>query len=230
MSEGTLRVANLEVRGEGDRRLLAVPDLSITSGETVVIEGPSGAGKTTLLFAIAGLLDRAKGRVEWDGDEILARSARERAAFRRERLGLIFQEHHLFDEVGPLVNAGIAARYGSKANKRKAIVERARTLLQQFGIADDARSVASFSGGERQRIAAARALAHDPAVILADEPTASLDRANADRLISDLMGFARASGKTLIAVSHDRHLVEAADRRVRIVDGEIVSVPEGSVS
>lgn len=213
-----LSVAGLTVRAPGGRVLLSLPALDLAAGASLAVRGPSGAGKSTLLFALAGLLE-ATGRVCWGTTDLLGLPAAGRAAFRRAHVGLVFQDFLLFEELGAEANAALAAGF-APAPRRAAIRDRARQALSRLGLGDLAgRPAASFSGGERQRIAIARALAHDPAVILADEPTASLDRAAADRLIDDLVALARDEGRTLIVVSHDAALTGRLDRTIEIVDG-----------
>ncbi|MBF9032059.1 ATP-binding cassette domain-containing protein [Rhodobacterales bacterium HKCCE3408] len=216
-----LEVTDLTVAGEGGRRLIDVPALHIAPGERVVIRGPSGAGKSTLLYALAGLLP-VTGRIDWGGTDIAALSERRRTAFRRATFGLVFQDYLLFEELSPAANAAIAASFGPSAG-RAPIRDRAAGLLDRFGLVrGGARRVASFSGGERQRIAVARALAMDPPVILADEPTASLDRAMADRLIDDLLAACEGTGRTLIVVSHDPAFHDRLPRLIDMAEGRIV--------
>lgn len=219
----SLSVRDLEVSGEGGRRILSVPRLEIAAGSAVAVRGPSGAGKTTLLYALAGLVPLSAGRILWDDEDIAKLGERARTAFRRNSVGFVFQEHLLFEELSAQGNASLAALY-SAAGQRGAIRARAAEQLSRLGLdGTAARRSDSYSGGERQRIAVARALAADPDVILADEPTASLDRANADRLADDLLALARAEGRTLIAVSHDPALHERADRVLDIADGRLAS-------
>ena len=217
----TLRVEDLRVDAQEGRRLLHVPRLDVAAGEFVCVAGASGAGKSTLLFALAGLLERASGLASWDGTNLLAMSERARVAFRGERIGLVFQDFLLFDELGALDNAAMGGRWRADG-ERRGIEDRARELLTRFGLDPDERSaVERRSGGERQRIAVARALAIDPGVLLADEPTASLDRAAADRLVETLRDVAATRRCTLIAVSHDPAMHAAADRLVTLADGTL---------
>lgn len=214
-----LTVSGLKVAGDRGRIILHVEELAISPGEAVGVRGPSGAGKSTFLFAVAGLLPIAGGSVRWGEVELAALSDADRAAFRRDRIGMVFQDYLLFEELTPLANAGLAGAY-SRRDRRKPIASRAAGVLEKLGIGlDGARSVASFSGGERQRVAVARALATDPDIVLADEPTASLDRDAADRLVDDLVRLAREGGKTLIAVSHDPAVHARMDRMIEVVDG-----------
>jgi len=215
-----LSVSGLTVRSARGRVLLDVPELTVEAGALVGLRGPSGAGKSTFLYAIAGLLEQAEGRVLWGDDDLLALRPAGRAAFRAGRIGMIFQDFLLFEELGAGDNAAIAALFRPRG-ERAALRARAAAHLQALGIGNGARSVASFSGGERQRVAIARALAAEAPVLLADEPTASLDRASADRLIDDLVRLTRDLGATLIAVSHDTRLTDRMKRVLTLVDGRI---------
>ena len=207
------------VAGDDGRRILAVDHLEVGRGELVGIRGPSGAGKTTLLYVMAGLLRPARGRVRWDGIDLAALGEAARDGFRRDHMGMIFQDFLLFEELSPLANAAIVAAY-SPRGRRSGIRERAASLLARLQVPiDGGRGVNTFSGGERQRVAVSRALAGDPRIILADEPTASLDRATADRLIEDLLRTVRADGRTFIAVSHDPAILAETDRVIDVVDG-----------
>lgn len=218
-----LEIRDLVVSGDTGRLLLDVPGLSIAAGEAVCLRGASGAGKTTLLHVIAGLVAPRQGQVLWAGRDIAAMPAHAAADFRRRHVGFVFQEHLLFDELTAAGNAALAACYAPRRD-RATIRASARTALDRLGVAAraDARS-AFLSGGERQRVAVARALAGEPTVILADEPTASLDRANADRLTADLVGLARGLGRTLIVASHDPHLHAAVDRVIDLADGRLAA-------
>lgn len=214
-----LSVRDLVIEGDRGRELLRIGALDIDAGSRIGVRGPSGAGKSTFLYAIAGLIGLKAGSVTWGDEAISARSAAERARFRRERVGMIFQDFLLFEELPALGNAALAASYASRS-ERDRITGGAADMLARLGLGDhNERAVDTFSGGERQRVAVSRALAGDPPIILADEPTASLDRTAADRLIEDLADLAASRGKTLIAVSHDAALHERMDRVIDIVDG-----------
>ncbi|KGF66753.1 ABC transporter ATP-binding protein [Hoeflea sp. BAL378] len=215
-----LEVSNLSVTGAGGRVLVRAESLTIAPGESIGIRGPSGAGKSTLLYALAGLQPTARGVIRWGAADLVALGESERARFRRDHIGLVFQDFLLFEELTAQGNAALAAAFGARGGAAS-IRSRAGAVLERLGIGDTARTVDSFSGGERQRVAIARALANDPAIILADEPTASLDRDTADRMIDDLVDLARTGGKTLIAVSHDRTLLERMDRLVEVIDGRL---------
>lgn len=215
-----LTIDGLLVRQPGGRDLLSVPALEIPAGALVGVRGPSGAGKSTFLHAIAGLLETASGAVRWGETELLGLSDDRRARFRAGHIGMIFQDFLLFEELGALQNAALTALFRPAA-ERAALRARAADLLAGLGLESTPRPVASFSGGERQRVAVARALANEAAILLADEPTASLDRAAADRLIEDFVWLARDTGKTLIAVSHDTALLARMDRILTIEDGRL---------
>lgn len=218
-----LSVRALAVEGDRGRELLRVDELDLPAGSRIGIRGPSGAGKSTLLYVLAGLVPLKSGTVTWGGDMISACNAAERARFRRESVGMIFQDFLLFEELPALGNAALAGAYAGKAERGR-IAQGAAAMLTHLGLDDHkGRAVDTFSGGERQRVAVSRALAADPPIILADEPTASLDRDSADRLIEDLAALAEERGKTLIAVSHDAALHERMDRVIDIVDGRMIT-------
>lgn len=215
-----LIVRNLTVTSDRERRLLSVPHLDVPPGTSLGIRGPSGAGKSTLLYALAGLLETAKGEIAWGETALLGLSMEQRATFRSNHIGLIFQDFLLFDELSAAANASLPAMYLPK-HQRRALRDTANTQLAHLGLQEIHRRVDSFSGGERQRVAVARALSNDTDVLLADEPTASLDRTAADRLIKDLTALTRQTEKTLIAVSHDAHLLDHMDRVITVADGQV---------
>ncbi|WP_127144855.1 ABC transporter ATP-binding protein [Pelagibacterium montanilacus] len=216
-----LAIADLEVRATSGRTLLSVPELALAPGTCLGVRGPSGAGKSTFLFTIAGLVETATGSVNWGEHALASQSMEERARFRRRHVGMVFQDFLLFEELSALANASLPGAYAARG-RQAPIGEGAARALDRLGIAHGKRTVESFSGGERQRVAIARALAADPEILLADEPTASLDRATADALIADLVSLVRDEGKTLVAVSHDPAVHERMDRVIDIVDGRIV--------
>ena len=217
-----LRIEDLEVRSAENRILLSIPRLDLPAGGTLGIRGPSGAGKSTLLFALAGLQDRVSGHVRWGETDLAALKSGARTAFRARNVGIVFQDFLLFEELGPVANASLAAMYRPRSD-RAGIRDRARRLLGRFGIDEDGRTVPTLSGGERQRVAVARAMSGDAAILLADEPTANLDRDTGERLLADMLVRVRENGTTLVAVSHDDRLLARLDRVVKIVDGQMVS-------
>ena len=216
-----LAVHGLRVASPEGRDLLTVEALDAPAGALIGVRGPSGAGKTTLLHALAGLLDGAGGEVRWGGTDLLGLSAEGRAAFRAEHVGMIFQDFLLFEELGAQDNASVAAMFAPAA-QRGALRARAADGLRRLGLdPDDPRAVTTLSGGERQRVAVARALAGGAGILLADEPTASLHRDAADRLVDDLTLLVRGGGATLIAVSHDPALIARMDRVLTVGDGRL---------
>jgi ABC-type lipoprotein export system ATPase subunit len=222
----SLNVGDLVVRSDRGRMLLKVGSLAVPAGSLVGVRGPSGAGKSTLLYALAGLLDNAEGIVRWGDTDLRGLSPEGRASFRSRNMGMVFQDFLLFEELGAAGNAGIAAMF-LKRGDRAPLRERAAENLNALGLDPAAtRLVSSYSGGERQRIAVARALANDAAIILADEPTASLHREAADRLIDDLCRIVRETGKTLVTVSHDHVLIDRMDRVLTIEDGAVTEDSE----
>lgn len=212
-----LTIRDMTVRA-GGRVLLSVPALDLAAGSLTAIRGPSGAGKTTLLHALAGLI-AAQGRLVWGETDLVSLSQPARTRFRGQNIGMIFQDFLLFEELLARDNALVATAFRPD---RAALAALADTLMARLGVAQLAgRRADLLSGGERQRIAVVRALAHDPAILLADEPTASLDRPTADRLIGDLTRLARADGRTVIVVSHDADVWAAMDRVLTIRDARM---------
>ena len=185
--------------------LAILRDISFTveHGASLAIVGPSGSGKTTLLSIVSGLLVPDSGTVSIDGANPYALSESERVEFRRRTLGLVFQQHRLLPQLTALENVVLP----TLAGKRRATsedMERARALLSDVGLAERAtHRPGQLSGGECQRIAVARALMNAPALLVADEPTASLDRATADEMGGILLDLAARHGTTLLAATHD---------------------------
>jgi len=216
---GGLVVRDLRVRVASGRVVLDVSALDIARDEFVVLAGPSGAGKSTLLFTLAGLQVPGTGSIHWGDTDIATLGEAARARFRAERVGMVFQDFLLFDELSALDNAALSAAWGAP-DASATVRRRAAELLGWLGLdTADARPVSTLSGGERQRVAVARALATDPRIVLADEPTASLDREAADRLIVTLRRIVDERRRTVVVVSHDPALIASADRVVRLVDG-----------
>ncbi len=222
-----LRVEGLVIEASDGRRLLDVPRLDLPAGATLAVTGPSGAGKSSLLHALAGLLRPSQGQILWGDIDLASLSEPARARFRRERLGLVFQDFLLFEELGAIGNAAVAASF-APARERASIEAQAEGWLDRLGLGKRSeQSIRTYSGGERQRVAVARAMAHSPAVILADEPTANLDRASADRLIDDLVKVATQEGNTLIAVTHDAQLARSLGRELKLADGRVLEADLG---
>ena len=197
--------------------------LSFSPGEFVAITGPSGSGKSSLLYLL-GLLDRpTEGRVLLEGRDTAKLAPPELAALRLARLGFVFQFHFLLPEFSALDNVLIPIRRRG-ALEGRAARERAMALLDSLGLADAAAKLPEqLSGGMRQRVAVARALANDPALILADEPTGNLDTKNAAAVFDIFTRLVAEQKRTVIVVTHDAELAARAGRRVHLVDGRVVS-------
>jgi lipoprotein-releasing system ATP-binding protein len=179
-------------------------DLELQAGELRAILGPSGSGKTTLVHLLAGILPLQEGQLWWGDVEVGNLGEEELARLRREKVGLVFQHHYLLDELSALENVMLPGLIGGAPDQ-----SRARELLAAVGLADHAvRRPQELSGGERQRAAVARALYPRPRVVLADEPTGSLDRANARRVRDLLAALAKENGAAVLFATHDEALVD----------------------
>ena len=205
----------------GSLQVLRGIDLSVEEGQVVSIVGPSGAGKTTLL-QIMGTLDKADGgQVIINGQNISALNQKKLSRFRNKHLGFVFQFHQLLPEFTALENIMIPAFIGG-ADKKEA-EERARELLQFMGLADRATHKPNeLSGGEKQRVAVARALVNHPDVIMADEPSGSLDSRNKEELHKLFFDLRDKYGQTFIIVTHDESLATLTDRTIHMKDGIII--------
>ena len=205
----------------GSLQVLRGIDLEIKQGEVVSIVGPSGAGKTTLL-QIMGTLDRPdSGSVVIDRTEVSRLKERELAAFRNRHIGFVFQFHQLLPEFTALENVMIPAFIAGISPSEAEV--RARELLQLLGLPERAQHKPNeLSGGEKQRIAVARALMNRPAVILADEPSGSLDTHNKEELHQLFFDLRNRLGQTFVIVTHDEGLAQITDRTIHLKDGEVI--------
>lgn len=202
----------------GELEVLKGVNLTIKKGEIVAIVGKSGAGKTTLL-QIIGTLDRpTKGKVLIDGEDVFALSDTKIAAFRNHHIGFIFQFHQLLPEFTAIENVCIPAMIARE--KEADYKPRAEQLLRNMGLGERmGHKPNELSGGEKQRVAAARALMMHPDIILADEPTGSLDEKNKKELSDLLLQLRKEYGQTILLVTHDKELAGIADRIIEIKDG-----------
>jgi lipoprotein-releasing system ATP-binding protein len=195
--------------------------LSIGEGEFVAITGPSGSGKSSLLYLL-GLLDRpSAGGLRIGGRDTADLSERERAQIRLATLGFVFQFHFLLPEFTVRENVEIPMRRLGRLGAA-AMRERSTQLLEALGLAGHLdKRPDQLSGGQRQRVAVARSLANDPPLVLADEPTGSLDSRNSEQVFAILDALVRERGKTVIAVTHDTEMAARATRRIHLVDGRL---------
>ncbi|MBB4078429.1 lipoprotein-releasing system ATP-binding protein [Lewinella aquimaris] len=215
-----LQATNIR-KSYGDLAVLRGVDLSVQSAEVVSIVGKSGAGKSTLLH-ILGTLDRPDaGRLTIGGEDVFEMGNKRLAAFRNERIGFVFQFHHLLPEFTALENVCIPGYIGKR--DQQATERRGMELLQYLGLANRAsHKPGQMSGGEQQRVAVARALINEPAIVFADEPSGNLDSASSQEL-HDLLFRLRADfSQSFIIVTHNEELAEMSDRRLEMCDGILV--------
>ncbi len=198
--------------------------LDIQRGEIIAIVGASGAGKSTLLHII-GTLDRpTSGRVLYEGVDVFTLGDDELARFRNQRIGFVFQFHHLLPEFSALENVAMPSLIQGK--KLSEVRKEALSLLTEVGLEERAEyRPPKLSGGEQQRVAVARALMNSPSIVLADEPSGNLDSENAHMLHRLIWTLSRKRAQTFIVVTHNEALARQADRVVRIVDGVLQGVP-----
>jgi putative ABC transport system ATP-binding protein len=202
------------MQANGNRLVWRLQEFRVTRGERVLITGPSGCGKTTLLNLLAGLLRPDSGTITVCGAQVHGLSTAAADRFRGETLGLVFQSFQLLPALSVLQNLLIGARYGRKWEPDEA-KQRALHLLDEVGLRDRLQhKPAQLSLGEQQRVAIARALINEPPVLLADEPTASLDQANGGRVLDLLFALCEEHRSTLVTVSHDQQIASRFDRMV----------------
>ena len=202
-------------------RALRGADLTVATGEFVAVMGPSGCGKSTLLNIIAGLDIPDEGEVSVAGESLRGRNANDLARMRRTHIGIVFQFFNLLE--GMTVQENVVMPALIAGVKRKAAETRARDLLDLLGLADKAKAApATLSGGQRQRLAVARALANRPTVLLADEPTGALDSAGGEEILELFRRLHDDSGQTILLITHDQPVADAASRLVRMRDGRVV--------
>ncbi|MDP9000307.1 MAG: ABC transporter ATP-binding protein [Myxococcota bacterium] len=212
--------------GDGDARQVILHDLSITipRGQFVALTGASGSGKSTLLYLLGALDRQSAGQVWLDGVEMGALDDDDRAAFRNERLGFVFQFHFLLPEFTALENVVIPMmRRGHMA--RSEADDHAYEVLRLVDMHElHHRKPGQLSGGQQQRVSIARAVANDPALILADEPTGNLDSKNAEAVFQVFAQLVREQGRTIVMVTHETSFARRADRQIRLKDGRVVGV------
>jgi len=214
--------------GTGDAQVMALRgvDLDVRAGELLMVVGPSGCGKTTLVSVIAGILDQDSGDCQVLGHELKTMGPAEKTRFRGQSIGFVFQMFNLFPALTAAENVSIPLLINGAS--RAEAEARAKDALHAINLdyRHDALP-AKLSGGEQQRVAIARALAHNPKLIVCDEPTSNLDHAAGRGVVELLSGIAKNPDRALIVVTHDPRIFEFADRIARMDDGKVVEVVEG---
>lgn len=217
-----LKIENLcKVYGKGENQVTALDNISLTiqKGEFTVIIGSSGSGKSTLLHAIAGVDVPTSGKIYLDGQDVYGQSNEKLAIFRRRQVGLIYQFHNLIPTLNVVENITLPILM----DKRRVNKERLNDLLELLGLKERRMHLPNqLSGGQQQRVAIGRALMNAPAVMLADEPTGSLDSKNGQDIIQLLKESHNKYHQTLIIVTHDENIALQADRIICIADGKVV--------
>nr|WP_246497084.1 ABC transporter ATP-binding protein [Sphaerisporangium rubeum] len=194
-------------------------DLTVEPGNSVAVTGPSGSGKTTLLMSVLGLVKPDEGAIRVAGQDITRMRGRALAAHRRTHLGVVFQFGELLPELSPVENVALAAMLAGRDHRRAFAA--AEDLLGELGVPLEGTSTGLLSGGERQRTAVARALITEPAVLLADEPTGSLDRTSRESVADLLFSLPARRGCALVVVTHDPAVADRADRLMRLDMGQL---------
>lgn len=217
-----LKVENLcKVYGEGENQVTALDDISLTieKGEFIAIIGSSGSGKSTLLHILGGVDVPTSGKVYLENQDVYSQNNEKLAIFRRRQVGLIYQFHNLIPTLNVVENITLPILM----DKRKVNEERLDDLLEMLGLQDRKHHLPNqLSGGQQQRVSIGRALMNAPAVMLADEPTGSLDSRNGHEIIKLLKESNKKYGQTLIMVTHDENIALQADRIIGISDGKVV--------
>jgi putative ABC transport system ATP-binding protein len=202
------------------RAILKGVDLTLAKGEFVILTGPSGAGKTTLLTLVGALRTMQQGEISVLGEKLSGMAAEGQLQIRR-RIGFIFQDHNLFDALTAFETLRLATALDANKPPREEALKKAETLLGELGLREHLHAKpGKLSTGQKQRVAIARALINEPPLILADEPTASLDKVSSDAVIA-LIKRRVLGGATALMVTHDARIFAAADRVVHMVDGKI---------
>ncbi len=224
-----IRFENLSksfLEGERRRTVLDGVNACFAAGQFTVLLGPSGSGKSTLLNLASGIEQPDAGDVVVNGEVLTRLSDHERTLFRRDHIGFIFQFFNLIPTLTVLENVILPQELAGK--KAAAVTPRALELLEQIGLVDRRDTFPDrLSGGEQQRVAIARALAHDPLIVLADEPTGNLDLATGERVLNLLLDLTRRAGKTLVMATHSPEVVPAADCVMRVHEGKLIETARG---
>ena len=209
--------------GETKVRALNGVDFEIYKGEFCAIVGTSGSGKSTLLNMLAGLEKPTKGEIVISGKHIEKLSEKELVAFRREKVGFIFQAYNLLNTMNAVENVALPLSFRGMAERER--IARAQKYLNLVGVGEQARHMPNqMSGGQQQRVGIARALVVNPQIIFADEPTGNLDSRTTMEVMRLMQQIVRKRHQTLVMVTHDNNLASYADRQIRIIDGKIVDI------
>jgi len=214
--------------GAGDAKVQALRglDLEIGMGELAMIVGPSGCGKTTLISIIAGLLKATEGELEVLGTRVQELAPREQILFRRRNLGFVFQQFNLLPTLTAAENVAVPLFVAGQ--ERRYAMEQASELLDELGLGDRLSYLpANLSGGQQQRVAVARALIHDPRLIVCDEPTSALDAKTGHMVMELFSEVAVRADRALIVVTHDSRIFEFADTIAHMEDGKVIGVERG---
>lgn len=225
MTENLVSVRRLNFSfGSGDLEYHVLKDISLTiqAGEIIILTGPSGSGKTTLLTLIGALRRAQQGSIQVMGTELVKASERQLNETRL-KIGYIFQNHNLLESLTAVQNVCLSLELRSGLSERQRIA-RATKILSNVGLGDRLHyRPHELSGGQKQRVSIARALVSNPQLILADEPTASLDKVNGAEAVTILKKLAREHRTTILLVTHDHRILDIADRIIHLEDGQIIS-------
>lgn len=228
-SQPTLDISALSYTA-GGRLLLDRADLSLSAGESAAVTGPSGSGKSTLLMCVLGLIRPQEGSIAIAGTDIARLRPRQLSRHRRENTGMVFQFGELLPELTPVENVALPALLSGI--KRDAAFDRAQELLDELGVPATGTPTGDLSGGERQRAAVARALVNQPTLLLADEPTGSLDERNRENVADLIFSLPSRWGCAVLVVTHDPAIAARADRHYALREGRLApqapGVPAGS--
>jgi putative ABC transport system ATP-binding protein len=200
--------------------------LKVVAGEFVALVGPSGSGKTTMLSMLAALLKPSSGQILLDGQDLASMGEVERVAMRREKIGFTFQANNLVPYLSAVENVELMLRLNNRLDKAGKL--RARELLARLGLGERLNNLpGQMSGGQQQRVAIARALIHNPSLVLADEPTASLDTERAYQVVETFAGLIHEQKRAGIMVTHDLRMCKYVDRVLQMQDGKLVKIYSG---
>jgi putative ABC transport system ATP-binding protein len=200
--------------------------LQVVAGEFVALVGPSGSGKTTMLSILAALLQPSSGQILLDGQDLASMDDLDRVAMRREKIGFTFQANNLVPYLSAVENVELMLRLNNKLDKAGKL--RARELMARLGLGERLYNLpGQMSGGQQQRVAIARALIHNPSLVLADEPTASLDTERAYQVVETFAGLIHEQKRAGIMVTHDLRMCEFVDRVLQMQDGKLVRIYTG---